>query len=166
MSPHYPSLSFCVLIQLSLASVYIWFTHWLLKLAVAHHYSSFLHHWSLTPCFPPASSICPLLCIFVFLLSCILSSLHRYSNAFIFPTLPTFIQFVFLFSNVSIFSFPVSRTPVAASASCSPFLLIIISEQCSSTAIAKRRDFIFWKHMVNYLYYTEVISICIASSVL
>lgn len=75
------------------------------------------------------------------LLSLALSSLHRYPNAFIFPLLPTFIQFLSLRCRQH-FLFPHrSNSHCLLSFSCSS-LFIIISQQCSSTVFAKHGVFI------------------------
>lgn len=129
LPPHYLSLSFCVLLQLSLASVSIWFTYWLsfskaCCCSIQHCYSSFLYpSISILVCdssFPSPPFILSVTLHLSPLLSFVLSSLHRYPNVFIFSTLLTFIQFVFFSIAVSIFSFPIAPTPIA------PFLLSVL----------------------------------------
>lgn len=145
---------FVFLFQLSLASVSIWFTHWLsfsrgCCCSLQHCYSSFrcpsvsiLHCDSLFPS-PLFHSVCHFASLSLSpLLSPLLSSLLGYPNAFIFPPLPTFIQFVFLSSAVSIFFSrrSNSRCPLSL---LSPSLFIIISQQFSSIVFAKHGVFIF-----------------------
>lgn len=144
-----------------------------LKLAAVAQFRTVIPHFvfhpfpfqSVIPRFPRPPFISSVTMHLSPLLSLVLSSLHRYPNVFIFSPLLTFIQFVFFFIAVSIFSFPIAPTPIALFL-LSVLLFSLLSHSNAPLSYLPSMVFSYCQHMVNYLYYTEIISISIAPSIL